>query len=521
MTALTVLLLAASVGYGGARLAGIPAIPVLILAGLAASSLVPLDTEFLSDVLTLGVAILVFVAGIELSPGRLRSWGQTALQVGSIQFVVLGALGLGVALALGFAPETAAYLALALTASSTLVVVQLLRERGLLYEPMGRLVTGVLLLQDLLIILFIPIVVRIPDGGVAIAQGVAASLGMMALAGALLRWVVPRILERFAFDEETLLLITLSTLVVFIGIADFVGLPLVSGAFLAGVVLSGFPSSALVRGQVSSLGDFFHAIFFAALGAAIPLPTAIELGQALVFFLLVVLVTPPLVALVAERAGFSARPALASGLLLSQTSEFSLVVALQGLVMGHLAPGVFTIITLVTIATMMVTPFLASDRATWALMKVHPFRDRPKLERSPEGHVLLLGSGRHGQLLMETLLISPEELVVADDDPKRVSWLAEMGIRALRGDISDARLLRELGADRAKVVISTIRRRDDNGPLLQMARDVPVLVRAFNVEDAEWIRLRGGHPVLYSEAAAEDFLEWYDSEWLAETAGNT
>jgi CPA2 family monovalent cation:H+ antiporter-2 len=521
MTALTVLLLAAAVGYWGSRLSGLPAIPVLILAGLAAASLVPLDLEFLNDALTLGVAVLVFVAGIELSPNRLRSWGRMALQVGSLQFVILGMLGLGVALVLGFAPETAAYLALALTASSTLVVVQLLRDRGLLFEPVGRLVTGVLLLQDLLIILFIPIVVRIPEGWIAIAEGVAASAAIMALAGLLLRWVVPGLLEKFAFDEETLLLVTLSLLALFIGVADVVGLPLLSGAFLAGVVLSGFPSSALVRGQVSSLGDFFHALFFVALGAVVPLPTGIEMGQAAVFFLLVVLVTPPLVAFVAERAGMSARPALASGLLLSQTSEFSLVVALQGLVMGHLAPGVFTIITLVTIATMMVTPFLASDRATWALMKVHPFRARPTLADRPKGHVLLLGSGRHGQLLMETLMISPDELVVADDDPKLVAWLEEMGIRALRGDISDAGLLQELGADSARVVISTIRRRDDNGPLLEVAQGVPVLVRAFNLEDAEWIRRRNGRPVLYSEAAAEDFMEWYRSEWLRGRPGNT
>jgi len=122
---------------------------------------------------------------------------------------------------------------------------------------------------------------------------------------------------------------------------------------------------------------------------------------------------------------------------------------------------------------------------------------------------------------METLVLAPEDLVVADDDPKLVSWLTDMGIRALRGDISDAGLLRALGADRARVVISTIRRRDDNGPLLELAKGGPVLVRAFNVEDADWIRRRGGRPVLYSEAAAQDFLDWYENEWLPARDGNT
>jgi CPA2 family monovalent cation:H+ antiporter-2 len=521
MTGLAVLLLAAAFGYGAARIAGLPVIPVLVLAGLAASPLGPSDAEFLSNALTLGVAILVFVAGIELSPGRLRAWRRAAVQVGTVQFAALGALGLGVALLLGFDGETAAYLALALTASSTLVVVQLLRERGLMFEQVGRLVTGVLLLQDLLIILFIPVVVRVTDGWLAVAEGVAASAGLMALTWALLRWVIPGLLERLAFDEEVLLLVALSILALFIGLANLLGIPLVSGAFLAGVTLSGFPAAALVRGQLSSLGDFFQALFFVALGAVVPLPTLTEVGQAAILFLVVVFVTPPLVATVAERAGFSARPALASGLLLAQTSEFSLVVAVQGLVVGQLAPGVFTIITLVTISTMMVTPFLASDTATWALMKFHPFRGRPRLEARPEGHILLLGSGRHGQLLLESLVLTGAELVVADDDPKLVGWLEEMGIRTLRGDISDARLLRELGVDRARVVISTIRRVKDNAPLLEVAKGVPALVRAFNVEDAEWIESRGGRPILYSEAAADDFVEWYDTEWEGPRAGNT
>jgi hypothetical protein len=189
--------------------------------------------------------------------------------------------------------------------------------------------------------------------------------------------------------------------------------------------------------------------------------------------------------------------------------------------MGHLPPGVFTVVTLVTIATMMLTPFLASDRATWALMKRHPFREHSRLSSVPEGHILLLGMGRHGQLLLEALVVTREELVVADDDPRLENWLEEMGIRALRGDISDARLLRELGADRARVVVWTIRRREDHGPLLELARGVPVLVRAFNLEDAEWIRQRGGRPVLYSEAVAQDFLEWYETEWEEAQSGNT
>lgn len=513
MMELTLLLLAAAVGFAVARWTGLPAIPTLIMAGVGATTLVALEVGFLGDVLSMGVTVLVFVAGIELNPSRIQGRGWAAFKVGLFQFFTLGALGVGAALLMGFNLETAAYLALALTASSTLVVVKILQERRMLFEPVGRLVTGVLLLQDLLIILFIPAVIRLPEGWTAIGLGILATLALMALAGVLLKWVVPAALERLALDEETLLLISLSILFGFMGLAHLLDIPLISGAFLAGVVLSGFPSASLVRGQLNSLGDFFHALFFTALGALLTLPSLTELGQFVLLTALVVLVTPPLVAWIAERAGFSARPALHSGLLLSQTSEFSLVIALQGLLLGHLDTGVFTVITLVTVSTMVLTPFIASDRVTWALTRVHPFKRSPPLDRRPEGHILLLGCGRHGQALLEELIITRHELVVVDDDPALVTRLKEAGVTAIRGDISDEVLLREVGADGARIVISTVRRREENEPLLRMARGVPVLVRGFNREDGEWIRARGGRPVLYSEAAARDFRDWYNEEW--------
>jgi len=512
MIELTALLLAAAVGYGLARITGFPAIPFLILTGIGASALITMDTDFLAEVLTLGVTVLVFVAGIELNPNRLKAQRRTAIKVGTFQFLALGAVGFGAAVLLGFELETAAYLALALTASSTLLVVKLLQERRMLFEPVGRLVTGILLLQDLLIILCIPVVVRLPEGVGAIAGGVASTLGLLVLAGVMLRWVIPGLLRRFGDDEEVLLLLAVSILFVFMGISRVLELPLVTGAFLAGLTLSGFPAAALVRGQVNSLGDFFHALFFAALGAFLPLPTLAQLGEAVLLALLVVIITPPLVAWVGERAGLSARPALSSGLLLAQTSEFSLVVALQGVVLGQLAPEVFSVITMVTVATMVLTPFLSADRVTWALMKVHPFRTVPELVDRPTDHILLLGCGRHGQLLLENLIVTRHPLVVVDDDPVLVQHLQEAGLTAIRGDITDVELLREVGADQARVVISTVRRREDNDPLLALAQNVPVLVRGFNQEDGQWIRERGGRPVLYSEATALAFRQWYDGE---------
>jgi CPA2 family monovalent cation:H+ antiporter-2 len=513
MIELALFLAAAAGGFGVATLLGLPAIPFLILSGFLLSLGVHVEEAYLQDTLVLGITFLVFVAGIELNPRRVRRQKTAAVWAGVIQFLVLGGLGFVAARALGSGVQSAIYLALALTASSTLVVVRILQRRRQLFEGFGRLVIGVLLLQDLAVILLIPLVTRIPDGAAAMASGVAGTLAMVGLAYVLLQWILPEVLRRLSLDEELLLLAVLALLFSFLFISDAVGVPLVSGAFLAGVALSSFPVNGVVRGQLNSLSDFFVAMFFTALGASLGIPSLPELVEALALAGVVIVVTPPLVAIIAERAGFSARPAIFSGLLLAQTSEFSLVVGIQGVVSGQIDDGTFTVIILVTLITMTLTPFLASDELSLRLMRFHPARKgHPQEMEPPRDHVLLLGCGVSGMPLLETLVIGPHPVVAVDDDPQIVERVREAGVEAIRGDAADETLLRRAGADRARVVVSTVRRVEDNAPLLDVARGVPVLVRVFNVEDADWVRARGGRPVLYSDAAAEGFLEWFDRE---------
>lgn len=510
MGELAILLAGAAAGFGLARAAGLPALPVLLLVGIPLSPLLP--GEFLEEALLLGLTFLVFAAGVALDPKRVGAQRKAALWVGALQFLLLGVAGYFAALWMGFGAQTSGYLALALTASSTLVGVRLLQVRRQLFDPFGRLVSGVLIFQDLLVILCIPVLTRLAAGPRSVAGGLAATLGLVALAYVCHRWLSRILVRRFELDEESWLLLTLALLFVFLGLAHGLELPLLAGAFLAGYSLSAFPVSAVVRGQLRSLSDFFSAIFFTALGAFLGFPTAAQVGQALIFAVLVVAITPPLVTLIVERTGFSARTAIASGLLLSQTSEFSLVVGLQGVVLGQIGESAFTIIVLVTVMTMILTPFLATDEVTWRLIRYHPFRRDVPAGTDPEGHVLLLGCGTNGMEVLDLLLWGEHEIVVVDEDPAVVERLREADVTCIRGDASDPVVLRSAGASRAKAIVSTIRRLEDNAPVLRQAAGVPVMVRGFNREDAEWIRARGGRAIVFSEAAAEDFLRWFEGE---------
>jgi CPA2 family monovalent cation:H+ antiporter-2 len=309
----------------------------------------------------------------------------------------------------------------------------------------------------------------------------------------------------------------LGVLAVFIGLANLLELPLVAGAFLAGVGMSAFPLRGILRPQLSSVGDFFSAIFFIALGGLLQSPSAAELMQVLAFTVLVIVVTPPLVAFLAQRAGLPARAATEAGLILAQTSELSLVLALQGMISGHLTQEVFTVLALVTVITMVLTPAVSSRAVMERAMRLQPVRPAPAAE-APHGHVLLLGCGSGGMPLLETLFAGGEGVVVIEDDPQVVDRLRRGDVHTIRGDAAEIRTLIEAGAAQARMISSTIRRPRDNQALLEMVRDVPVLVRVFEEEDAEWVRQMGGTPIVYSAAAAEDFLAWFDRAFRPETA---
>ena len=369
MTGLAAILIAAAVAHAIARAARIPVIPLLLLGGLGLTALGKAPPPgMLRAGVELGLVVLVFAAGAELTPRRIGRRKRAVLFVGISQFLLLGAGGWAVALLVGFDAEASLYIGSALAASSTLVIVGLLKRRQQMFESFGRLLTGILLLQDAGIIVTLVVLDRVGAGLVAVAWSLLATLVMGGVAWAGQRWVVPWIALHTRYDDERLLLWVLAILFATCGLAMVLHVPVTVGAFLAGVTLSGFPMNGLVRGIISSLTDFFLAVFFVALGALIVVPHESYLMPGIVLGGFVILATVPLVTLIAERAGLSTRSAIESGLLLSQTSEFSLVIAVQGFEGGTLNAEVFSLIAMITVGTMTVTPFISHSRVTdWLL----------------------------------------------------------------------------------------------------------------------------------------------------------
>lgn len=525
MIEIAALLGMAAVGFGAAHALRMPVIPFLLAAGIALGTISLLgegqlvetilgDQDFVQDVLMLGATLLLFVAGTDLSARRVDRYKKLALEIGLIQFIALAASGLAVATLLGYMLVDSLYIGLALAASSTLVGVRLLQERRQMFEPFGRIVTGVLLVQDLLVVVLMAVLTQVGAGPDAMLAGLGGTLLLGLLALLMVQYIAPALIAEGDLDSESLLLLVLSTLFGFMGLGWLLlgNAGVVPAAFLAGVALSGFPVSGLVHGQLRPIYDFFLATFFTALGVAIVTVGTVNIGHALLLSLVVLLITPPMVVIIAERSGLSARPAIESGLLLAQTSEFSLVVVLYGLVLGQIGNDLFATLALTTVITMMLTPVLTSDRVVWQLMRWHPLsRERVSGPR-PHDHLLLLGAGHTAQPVLDALITSGVDLIVIEEDPATINQLREQGIRCIRGDAADPAVLRDAGVHRARAIVSMIRRPLNLTALFKYVDEdtTPVLVRVFEDYEAEVVREYGGTPISFAHATADAFFDWFD-----------
>ncbi|MBE7438930.1 MAG: cation:proton antiporter [Spirochaetales bacterium] len=503
----------AAVGYGISRYFKIPVVAVLLVCGLVLGSLTEIPVEFLQSSMELGLAFLLFSMGIELSPERFANRSGTIFLMAITQISLVGLSAYGLAHLLGYDHNAGLLLSFAVASSSTLAVVRHLRNNGQMYEPFGRLVTGVLLIQDTIMLALLAF---LPEGNDLHYFETGIYILLLGAASSLMHVIiVPFLVKKFAEDDEILLLLALAVLFIFLGMAHGLGLPLHLGAFAGGIALSAFPVNGLVRGQLFSVTHFFLAFFFVALGALIVFPSAGGLFTVLAFVILLFLITPPVVTFIGERSGISTRSSLESGLLLAQAGELSLAAALLFYQNGKIDPELFSIIALITVTTMTITPLLATDRTTYYMMHYRPgFRpgeEGPRLS----GHILILGFGTVSRQILEMLKQTGREILIIDDDVQVVAQLRSQGLMAFAGDSRNNRqMLGTASLRSAHLVLSFARRLEDSIHVVRLARGgtAKVVVRVFDEPAAELIRKAGGIPINCLDSAVTEFINWFEGQ---------
>jgi len=366
---------------------------------------------------------------------------------------------------LGLSSLQAAYIGIILAFGSTMVDIKLLADRNELVTLHGRLVLGILLLQDLVAIVAI---VVFTSGGFAFVPLSLAfmKLGLILLAAFLLQRFVLNKLFRFAAQSnEFLFLCSLAVLFLFIILAYISELSIVIGAFIAGVSLANSPFKLELESRISPLRDFFAILFFVALGMQLVFSGVGERLVLLGVLIFGAFLIKPIVTLVLLRiTGYQPRTSFLTAISLAQLSEFSLIIGGIGMMTGVLDASIFSTVILATIITMSVTPYFIKYKSGMYRFFRYPIRSLGFLpirevmcyEDKRDKEILLIGSHRMGGALMEELLEDRDKLLVIDYNPEVIGVLMKKKVSCVYGDVCSPDMLEKINLKKLKLVISTI-----------------------------------------------------------------
>lgn len=469
------LVLAAVVGYIGIILRQ-PLIVSLIAVGLIAgpSALnVVRSGELITLLSELGIAALLFLVGIKLDIKLIRSLGAVSLMTGLGQVAFTSVFGFLIGLALGFDAVTSIYVAVALTFSSTIIIVKLLSDKREIDSLHGQIAIGLLIVQDLVVVIAMITLatVEIGSGDGRGFGNIFAVLGSgMALVGLVaifVRYVANPLSERLARAPELLVIFAIALATMFAAVGDLVGIGKEVGGLLAGVSLASTPYRETIAARLAPLRDFLLLFFFIGLGATVELSLLGTQIEAAVIFSLFVLIGNPLIVLaIMGSMGYRKRTGFLAGLTVAQISEFSLIFIAMGVALGHVnseALGLVTLVGLVTIAasTYMIT---YSHQLYSVFEPVLGILERKGTPREPGGShhdiyhcdVVIFGLGRFGTAIGMRLKNKGIRVLGVDFNPIAVRRWRNLGLNTEYGDATDLEFVSTLPLGTAKWVVSTI-----------------------------------------------------------------
>lgn len=485
-----------------ARLFKQPLIPAYILAGLILGPWLGLvtDLELIRTTSEIGVALLLFIVGLEMNLKKLKHVSLVSSLGGTLQTVLVFFAGFYAATLFGiFTRIEAVYIGLILAFSSTMVVIKLLSDKKQIDTLHGRIVIGVLLTQDIIAILALSILTTVNSFSlsflaIAFVKGAVVFLIAYIFRGA----VFPIFFKYAAKSSEVLFLLAVTMCFFFSMLFTYFGFTIAIGAFVAGVAMANLPYTIEIIARVKSLRDFFATIFFVSLGLELSLiPKQSLLMPLLAFFLIAVLLKPIVIMFICSFFGYKKRPAFLSSISLSQISEFSLIIVAQGLFLGHISEYIFSIVVVLAISTLTLTSyFIDFDNKIYRRLSksLSPFDSMSKgheLEHVPEKlekDVILCGYDRLGYMIFEKLKKIGKKVLIIDFNPVIIRKLISQEVPCIYGDVGDVEVLEKADLASMKMLVSTIPSREDGLLLIRKTKEVNkraiIFLTANTVDDA-------------------------------------
>jgi CPA2 family monovalent cation:H+ antiporter-2 len=527
ITSLAIVLGVALAAGVAARVLKLPVILGYLVSGIVIGpfglGLVP-EVEEVETLATIGVVLLMFTLGIEFSLRTLRQVGRVAILGGSIQITSTIALGVLVGWLLGWSVREAVVFGLLIALSSTIIVLKTLMDRGELGSPHGRVMIGILLVQDLSVVPMMIVLTSLGETDAALLETlgwtVLKALGFLVSIAFLGAWVLPRLMKRVAGGRSReLFLLTVICLVFGAAYgAHYVGLSMALGAFLAGLLVSQSEFAHQALADIRPLRDIFAILFFVSLGMLADVGFIVDNpGEVAAVVAAIVLGKFLITTAIPWAFGYGAKISFFVGGGLIQIGEFSFVIAALALEMDVVTDDLYSLTLAAAAITILLTPFsmgLVSRlyyRFTQAgriskLAVAHLDPEWVDESKQLKNHAVICGYGDTARSLVHVLERRHFSYLVIDIDPRALDRAREKGIPCVYGDASNPDILARAQLSRAKVLVVAFP--DPVAAKLAVANArainprLDIVARAHRDEDTELLRGLGVAEVVRPELEA-------------------
>ena len=461
-----------------------------ILAGPSVLGFVSVQSQI--DLLAqVGVTVLLFLVGLKLDFQQVRSVGPVALATGLGQLGFTIGFGFLLTIFLGRPWLEGLYIAIALTFSSTIIIVKLLSDKRELESLHGRIAVGFLIVQDLAVVIAMMFMstLKAQDINDDLASLLLSVLLRLALAAALLfvliRWVLDWLTRIMARSQELLLIFAIAWGTGLAAVGEGAGFSMEAGAFLAGFSLASSHYRDAISARLTGIRDFLLLFFFIDLGSRLDLSTMGEdLLPAFILSTFVLVGNPLIVMAIMGAMGYRKRTGFLAGLTVAQISEFSIIFIAMGIGIGHISNntlGLVTMVGLLTIALSVymilyagplfekLSPWLSFFERKQAYREMNAEKMLDDADSPPD--VIVIGLGRYGRQLAAQLKTAGLDVLGLDLDPEAAQDSRRLGIRVKFGDAIDAELIATLPLHSQGWIVSTLPDFDSNRTLLRLLRE--------------------------------------------------
>lgn len=450
-----------------------------ILAGPLFFNIIQSSSSSIQELSHLGVALLLFIVGLNLDLRVLKEVGKVSFFAGILEIFFTAVIGFVIAFAIGFRNITALYIAVALAFSSTVVVVKILSDKKEIDTLHGRIALGILIVEDFvaaLALMVIPIIYG--DNLSLIFKDI--SLIVLLIVGIFLCsfFVLNKLLNYLARNQEALFLFGIAWALIISSLFFKLGFSVEMGALIAGISLASSKYTLELGGKIKPLRDFFVVIFFAYFGSQLIGPITFSLIRNAIYFTFFIFIGKPIIVMTMLKIfGYKKRTNFLTGTSLAQISEFSLIIVLMGFNLGHISSQVMSMVILIAIFTIALSSYSIHyshnifNKLSDKLSFFENENETP-IKNKKSYKILLFGYHRIGYKILEALHQMKIPFAVVDYNPKVILSLSEKKIDCIFGDAADENFLSELDLDKVDLIISTIPDENSNLTIAEKLKEL-------------------------------------------------